>query len=65
MSTLRDTYRYHFMVGGQIVHRNITKDKHRREVELQRTWPEGKIVQIGGRTTFQAAAEWIRNGGNA
>ena len=64
MSTNRDTYRYHFIVNDEVVHRNITKDLNRREKELQRGWPNGKMKQIRGKTTFEAAGEWIRNGGH-
>ena len=59
----RDTYKYHFKVGNKIVHRGITYDLVRREQEHQLEWPNGHIVQIGNRTTRDAALEWERNGG--
>ena len=63
MSGKRDTLKYHFKVGNQIVHRGITDDLERREIEHQQKWPNGHIKQVGRRTTRDAALEWEREGG--
>lgn len=54
----RDTYKYHFKVGKKIVHGGITNDLDRREHEHQQTRPKGHIVQVGRRTTKDAARQW-------
>ena len=57
----RDTYKYQFKVGNKIVHRGITNDLDRREAEHQasrRPWANGHIVQVGNRTTREAAQSW-------
>jgi AraC-like DNA-binding protein len=54
----RDTYRYEFKVGNKIVHSGITIDLERRETEHQRRWPNGRIKQVGYRTTAEAARKW-------
>ncbi len=72
---MRDTYKYHFKVGNVIVHRGITKDLPRREMEHQNSgsytnygsqrlyWSNGHIVQVGNITTWEAALAWERAGG--
>ena len=59
----RDTYKYHLKVGNKIVHRGITNDLERRQVEHQAQFPGAKIEQIGRRTTRDAALKWERDGG--
>ncbi len=59
----RDTYKYHLKVGNKIVHRGITNDLERRQVEHQAQFPGAKIEQIGRRTTRDAAFKWERDGG--
>ena len=54
----RDTYKYDFKVGNKIRHSGITNDLERREAEHQQRWPSGHIVQVGRRTTEEAAREW-------
>ncbi len=56
--TSRDTYKYNFKVGIQIVHSGITIDLERRERQHQRRWPNGHIKQVGYRTTADAARKW-------
>ena len=51
-------YKYHFKVGNTIKHSGITQDLARRETEHQRRWPNGRIVQVGGVVTEEAAREW-------
>ena len=60
MATSRTTYKYHFKLGNRIVHTGITRDIDRREAEHQRKsgWSRGHIVQIGFRTTREAALQW-------
>ena len=54
----RDTYKYHFKVGNKVVHSGITDNLERREQEHQQKWPRGHIVEVGRRTTEEAAREW-------
>jgi len=54
----RKTYKYDYKVGNKIVHSGITNDLERREQEHQQRWPGGRIVQVGHRTTEEAAREW-------
>ena len=60
MATSRTTYEYHFKLGNRIVHTGITRDIDRREAEHQRKtgWSRGHIVQVGFRTTREAALKW-------
>jgi len=58
-----ETYRYHFKQGKKVVHRGITDDLERREREHQQKNPSGHIIQIGRRTSKEAALEWERKGG--
>ena len=58
MGKPRDTYKYVAKVGRKIVHGGITNDLERREAEHQRKWPGCRIVQIGRRTTEDAARDW-------
>jgi len=55
---VRDTYKYDFKRGQKIAHSGITINLDRREVELEQKWPGGHIVQVGRRTTEEAAREW-------
>lgn len=55
---VRNTYKYDFKIGQKIVHSGVTKDLERREIEHQQKWPKGHIVQVGNRTTEEAAIEW-------
>lgn len=59
----RDTYKYDFKVGKKIVHKGITKDLERREQEHQQNYPNGHIVQVGIRTTEEAARKWEKEQG--
>lgn len=54
----RNTYKYDFKVKQKIVHSGITDDLERREAEHQQKWPKGHIVQVGNKTTEEAAMEW-------
>ena len=60
MTGKRDTYKYHFKNGRKIVKSGITDDLERREGEHQRKpgWSGGHILQVGRRTTEEAAREW-------
>ena len=59
----RDMYKYLFKVGNKIVHGGITDDLERREAEHQQRWSKGHIVQVGHRTTEEAAREWEEDKG--
>jgi len=61
----RDTYKYVFKVGNKIVHGGITEDLERREQEHQQKWRKGHIVQVGRRTTEEAARAWEQEKGFA
>jgi len=56
----RDTYKYHFKDGNEILHCGITNDLDRREKEHKRDFhkPNGHIVQVGNITTREAAFDW-------
>lgn len=54
----RNIYKYDFKIGNKIAHSGITNDLGRREQELKRRWPKGHIVQVGRRTTEEAAEKW-------
>lgn len=57
----RDTYKYHFKKGNQIVHTGITNDLERREQEHKEKYGDsGHIKQVGNRTTRDAALSWER-----
>jgi predicted GIY-YIG superfamily endonuclease len=62
-STGRTWYKYHFKVGRKIVHSGITQDLARRGQEHEKRWPTGHIVQVGRRTTEEAARKWEREHG--
>ena len=59
--SVRDTYKYDFKRGNKIVHSGITIDLDRREGELEQRWSEGHIVQVGRKTTDEAAREWEKS----
>lgn len=57
----RDTYKYVFKDGNKILHRGVTNDLERREIEHQNSIRRGgHILQVGNRTTRDAALEWER-----
>jgi hypothetical protein len=55
MSNPRDTYKYYVKVGRKIVDGGITNDLERREKERQRQYPGNHLLQVGRRTTDEAA----------
>lgn len=59
----RDTYKYQLKQEHKTVHRGITYDLARREAEHQESFPGSRVVQVGRRTTREAALHWERNGG--
>lgn len=59
----RDTYKYVYKIGRKFVHGGITDDLERREKEHQQKWPSGHIVQVGRRTTREAAGKWEQEKG--
>lgn len=57
----RDTYKYHFKKGNQIIHTGITNDLARREREHKEKYGNiGHIKQVGRRTNRDAALNWER-----
>ena len=63
MGKPRNTYRYYFKVGKKIVHAGITNDLERRESEHRQKWSNGHILQVGRRTTEEAARKWEQEKG--
>ena len=59
----RDTYKYQFKVGNKIVHKGITSNLSRREVEHQQQWPTGHIKQVGRVVTEESARDWEKEQG--
>ena len=53
-----DTYKYEFKVDEVVVYRGVTNDLARRESEHRYRWPNGRIQQVGSRTTRPEAMEW-------
>ena len=55
----RDTYKFHFMVGNNIIRSGITNDMDGQEKHLKNTLGEhGYIKQVGRATTKDAALTW-------
>jgi predicted GIY-YIG superfamily endonuclease len=54
----RNIYKYDFKIRQKIVHSGITNNLERRETQHQIKWPKGHIVQVGNRTTEEAARKW-------
>jgi len=63
MAKKRDTYKYYFKVGNKIVHGGQTQDLEQREQQHLRKWPKGHMVQVGRRTTEEAARKWEQDKG--
>ena len=63
VGTQTDTYRYHFVKDRKVVHRGMTDDLERREQEHRQKHGSGHIVQVGRRTTRDAARKWEHKGG--
>lgn len=59
----RNYYRYHFIWRSKVVHRGITKDLERRQIEHRQRWSGGWIKQIGPAVTHETALAWERAGG--
>jgi len=55
---IRNTHKYDFKLGNKILHSGVTVDLDRRELEHQQRWPKGHIVQVGNKTTREAAEKW-------
>ncbi len=60
----RTHFKYHFKVGNKILHGGITKDIDRREKEHKQNSPDGRIIQVGRRTTEEAARKWKKDKGH-
>ena len=63
MGKPRNTYKYYFKVGNKIMHGGMTDDIDRRGQEHKQEWPRGHIVQVGRRTTEEAARKWEKEKG--
>lgn len=57
---VRVTYKYLLKLGDKIIDRGITDNLELREVSHQAEFPGSRVVQVGRRTTRQAALEWER-----
>ena len=62
MPTNRVTYKYHFKLGNKIVQTGITNNIDLREMEHQKepNRSKGHIFEVGHRTTYENAVEWLR-----
>ena len=60
MVAFPDTYRYRFMVGGEVVLIGVANDLQKREQQLRKNpdWSEGRIERVGEKTTRDAALAW-------
>ena len=58
MSRKRDTHKYVWKDGNEILSYGITDDIERREKEHQRQKPGSHLRQVGNRTTEDAARNW-------
>lgn len=59
MTGMHDTFKYHLIVNGSVVHVGITNDLNRRLQEHQQQFgANARIVQQGPPTTRKAALEW-------
>ena len=63
MGKTRNIYKYYFKVGRKVVHGGITNDLERRELEHRQKWSNGHILQVGRRTTEEAARKWEQDKG--
>ena len=64
MAKAKTTFKYHLKLGAKTVFRGITNDLERRERDHRKYWgPNVRVVQIGRRTTREAALRWEREGG--
>ena len=64
MAQKKTTFKYHLKLGSKVVFRAITNDLERRERDHRKHWgSEVRIVQVGRRTTREAALRWEREGG--
>lgn len=57
----RDTYKYHVIVGNKVVYGGTTKSLKHCEQEHKQKWPKGRVVQVGSKTTKEAAQKWERD----
>lgn len=57
----RDTYKYHVIAGNRVVYGGTTKSLKHREQEHKKKRPKGRVVQVGHRTTKEAAQRWERD----
>lgn len=58
----KNTYKYYLKVGKKVVHRGICNDLEYREMVHQREFPGSRIVQVGRKTTREAALKWEGRG---
>ena len=54
----RTWYRYQQMMGRKVVHCGITQNLKERERETQQKWPGSHLMQVGHKTTKEAAQAW-------
>ena len=65
MSKPRETYKYHVKVGRKVVDGGITNDLERRQNDRRRQYPGSHLVQVGRRSTEEAARDWEKENGFA
>lgn len=73
MNKKKEFYRYHFRIGGAVVHKGFTKNISATEILLRQSgrttnyygqmlkWSNGTVIQEGNQTTYDKAHEWMIN----
>ena len=59
MSTKRDTFKYHVLVGERVIGKVISSTLVREETQTR----FARLQRTGRRTTHAAALNWLRDGG--
>ena len=55
MDNSKNTYKYVLKVGEKVVHRGVTNDLERRQMEHRVRWPDGQVEPVGEKTTMEQA----------
>ena len=58
MAKVRDTYKYILKREGAIIYRDVTNDLNRRASEHKARYPDSVVIQVGLKTTREAALKW-------
>ena len=55
---MKDTYKYHLILNGEVVHKGVTYDLERREGDHQRDHRGSVIKQIGRPVSREEGLKW-------